>query len=173
MDDKQLSAMQKVVEALSGLDEADLRVVLGFIGMRYGGIKAPAFGASGGVLGGAAGVAANNGATPPDTYASFPDLYHAANPETESDKALVAGYWVQVCKGKDGFDSFTANSALKDMGYTVSNITRALDALMASDPKYVQQIKKSGQSRQARKVYKVTQAGLKRVAEMLNTPKDE
>jgi len=173
MDDKQLSAMQKVVEALSGLDEADLRVVLGFIGMRYGGVKAPAYSAAGGGSGmGAATLPINGGAAPGD-YASFPDLYHGANPETESDKALVAGYWIQVCQQKDGFESFAANSVLKDMGYTVSNITRAFDALMAQDPKYVMQIKKTGTSRQARKVYKLTQAGLKRVAEMLNAPKDE
>jgi hypothetical protein len=160
------------VEALKDLEEADLRVVLGFVGMRYGGIKVPA-GNGGASASDGKGTANGNGtATNGQTFSTFPDLYHAANPTTESDKALVAGYWVQVCQGKDGFDSFTANSALKDMGYTVSNITRALDALMASDPKYVQQIKKTGQSRQSRKVYKVTQAGLKRVAEMLNAPQD-
>lgn len=172
MDDKQLVAMQKVVEALGGLDEADLRVVLGFIGMRYGGIKVPPTSAGSGPND-AAGSANGNGATlTPGTFTAFHDLYHAANPETESEKALVAGYWVQVCQQNDGFDSFTANSALKGMGYTVSNITRALDALMAQEPKYVMQIKKTGTSRQARKVYKLTTAGLKRVAEMLNTPKD-
>ncbi|MBL8963700.1 MAG: hypothetical protein KF787_00600 [Phycisphaeraceae bacterium] len=171
MDDKQLVAMQKVVEALGGLDEADLRVVLGFIGMRYGGLKVPPTSAGSGPND--AGPANGNGATlTPGTFTAFHDLYHAANPETESEKALVAGYWVQVCQQNDGFDSFTANSALKGMGYTVSNITRALDALMAQEPKYVMQIKKTGTSRQARKVYKLTTAGLKRVAEMLNTPQD-
>lgn len=172
MEDKQLIAMQKVVSALSGLDEADLRVVLGFVGLRYGGVKVPAATVADGMSDGGGAVTGNGGTAAGAKYATFPDLYHAASPATESDKALVAGYWVQVCQNKDGFDSFTANSALKDMGYTVSNITRALDVLMASEPKYVQQIKKTGQSRQSRKVYKVTQAGTKRVAEMLNTPKE-
>lgn len=172
MDDKQLAAMQKVVEALGGLDEGDLRVVLGFIGMRYGAIKVPPSRA-GVVVADAAGTASGDGgAAMPGTFNAFHDLYHAANPATESEKALVAGYWVQVCQQNEGFESFTANSALKDMGYTVSNITRALDVLMAQEPKYVMQIKKTGTSRQARKVYKLTTAGLKRVAEMLNTPKD-
>lgn len=165
MDDKQIIAITKVVEALKGLEESDLRVVLGFIGMRYGGVvHGPATSMDESV----GGSGMDRAIATPGSFATFPDLYHAASPETESDKALVAGYWVQICQHKDGFDSFTANSALKDMGYTVSNITRALDSLMASDPKYVQQIKKSGQSRQARKVFKVTQAGIKRVAEMLN-----
>jgi DNA-binding MarR family transcriptional regulator len=79
---------------------------------------------------------------------------------------------VQVCQGNDGFDSYTANSALKQMGYTLSNITRALDILQAQDPKLVMQVRKTGSSRQARKVYKLTHAGLKRVAEMLNRTKD-
>lgn len=173
MDDKQITAMQKVVEALSGLDEADLRVVLGFVGMRYGGIKAPPPHMPGGNPQGGAPNNGNGGGPSAGTYNTFPDLYHAASPETESDKALVAGYWIQVCQQKDGFESFAANSVLKDMGYTISNITRAFDALMAQDPKYVMQIKKTGTSRQARKVYKLTQAGLKRVGEMLNTPKEE
>jgi DNA-binding PadR family transcriptional regulator len=56
------------------------------------------------------------------------------------------------------------------MGYTVSNITRAFDSLMLQDPKYVIQVKKSGTSRQARKLYKLTHAGVKRVGEMLNSP---
>ncbi|HRQ72936.1 MAG TPA: hypothetical protein PLU35_07905 [Phycisphaerales bacterium] len=172
MDDKQIVAITKVVDALKGLDEPDLRVVLGFIGMRYGTSK-PSVSQVG--SGASEAPPASNGSGvsgPGQTFTTFPDLYHAANPKTESEKALVAGYWVQVSQGKDGFDSYTANSALKDMGYTVSNITRALDALMASDPKFVQQIKKTGQSRQARKVYKVTQAGIMRVTEMLNSPGD-
>ena len=170
MDDKQINAMQAVVKALDGLEEADLRVVLGFIGMRYGGTKTPA--PLHGGMGGAH-ITNGNGATAGSgTYATFPDLYHAANPETEAEKALVAGYWVQVCQQNEGFDSFTANSALKDMGYTVSNITRALDFLMKQDPKYVMQVKKTGTSRQARKTYKLTQAGLKRMAEMLQTPQE-
>jgi len=174
MEDKQLIAIQRVVESLGGLDEDDLRVVLGFISLRYGGVKVPgpAATAAGGSFDERAAATGSDGTPAAATYATFPDLYHAASPATESDKALVAGYWVQVCQERDGFDSFTANSALKDMGYTVSNITRALDVLMASEPKYVQQIKKSGQSRQSRKVYKITQAGIKRVAEMLSTPKD-
>ncbi len=168
MDDKQINAMQAVVKALDELEQPDLRVVLGFIGMRYGGIKAPAP-----PLGGIGGAPAANGANPgTETYPTFPDLFPAANPETEADKALVAGYWVQVGQQKGQFESFAANSALKDMGYTVSNITRALDALMAQDPKYVMQVKKTGTSRQARKTYKLTQAGLKRVAEMLQAPQE-
>ncbi len=172
MDDKQLVAMQKVVEALGALDEADLRVVLGFIGMRYGSVNVPSSSADGGLTAASGSANGNAAATTAGMFGAFHDLYHAANPATESEKALVSGYWVQVCQQNDGFDSFTANSALKGMGYTVSNITRALDALMAQEPKYVMQIKKTGTSRQARKVYKLTTAGLKRVAEMLNTPKD-
>ncbi|MGH7179590.1 MAG: hypothetical protein ACREJC_19600, partial [Tepidisphaeraceae bacterium] len=161
MDDKQLNAMQKIVQAFDGLDETDLKVVLGFIAMRYGAAKLPAPQVPGRTATGVGAQDSTGAADPAEGYATFPDLYHAASPETESDKALVAGYWAQVCQQKDSFDSFSANSALKDMGYTVSNITRAFDFLMSQDPKYVMQVKKSGTSRQARKMFKLTQAGLK------------
>lgn len=164
MEDKQLNAMHKVVEALNPLDDGDLRIVLGFIQMRYGRIQPPKEG------GGSA--AQDSDSVPTSQFSTFPDLYHSADPGTEAEKALVAGYWVQVCQGNDGFDSYTANSALKQMGYTLSNITRALDILQAQDPKLVMQVRKTGSSRQARKVYKLTHAGLKRVAEMLNRTKD-
>lgn len=166
MEDKQIAAMQQVVNALNGLDESDLRVVLGFISMRYGPVQHSAVPRRS--LTEEFHETPNDWNEPVSAYESFPDLYHAANPETESDKALVAGYWIQVCQGKDSFDSYSANSALKDMGYSISNITRAFDSLMAVDPKYVQQIRKSGTTRQARKLYKLTQAGQRRISEMFN-----
>jgi hypothetical protein len=171
MEDKQLKAMQKVVEAFKDLDDAELKVILGWIGMRWGTVKPAPADLRG--LAGAGAAAGGNGLTVPvGTYATFPDLYHAADPATEADKALVAGYWIQVSEQKGEFDSYRANSSLKEMGYTVSNITRAFDELMAKDPKYVMQVKKTGTSKQARKTFKLTTAGIKRVAEMLQ-PRDE
>lgn len=163
MEDKQLSAIQKVVEALSSLEDADRCLVLGYINMRFSGASSPS------PLLAATPTPPQNSGAEQQEFKIFPDLYHAANPETESEKALIGGYWLQCCQGQDSFDSFTINSLLKGMGYSVSNITRAIDALMAQDPKPVMQLKKSGLSRQARKSFKLTTTGIKRVAEMLAT----
>jgi len=101
------------------------------------------------------------------SFSSFAELYDAAQPKSQSDKALVAGYWLQQSLGGDNFDSFSINKELKNLGEGVPNITSALDTLKGQKPALVLQLKKSGKSRQARKTYKVTVAGLKNVENML------
>jgi hypothetical protein len=100
-------------------------------------------------------------------FGSFAELCDAAQPKSQSDKALVAAYWLQQCQGADSFDSFSINKELKNLGEGVANITSALDTLKGQKPALVLQLKKSGKSRQARKTYKVTVAGLKSVENML------
>ena len=53
---------------------------------------------------------------------------------------------------------------LKDLGHRASNITDALSSAMKEKPALIIQVKKSGSARQARKLYKLTDAGVKWVA---------
>jgi len=173
MDDKQVAAIQAVVKALSDLEEEDLRVVLGFINLRYG-AAAPAHAAlprrgMGMPPGLGMGEAAAEHGQVAGQFGSFPELYHAAQPQTDSEKALVGGYWLQVSEGGESFDSLSVNQRLKDMGYPIGNITRAFDWLKSQKPQLVHQMKKGGSTRQARKLFKVTQAGIKRVEEMIQS----
>lgn len=101
-------------------------------------------------------------------YGAFAELHDAALPQTRSDKALVAGYWLQVCQGAESFDGFSANKELKNLGEGVTNITGAIDNLKGQKPALALQLKKSGKSRQARKTYKITVAGIKSVEAMIN-----
>jgi hypothetical protein len=103
----------------------------------------------------------------PSNFGSFAELYDASQPKTQSDKALVGGYWVQVCQGGESFDAFSINKELKNLGEGVLNITSALDSLKAQKPALALQMKKAGKSRQARKTYKVTVAGIKFVEAMI------
>lgn len=105
-------------------------------------------------------------------YASFADLFDAARPSSERDKALVAAYWMQVCENVGSFPSQTLNALLKDLGHRVGNITEALTALKNEKPALILQLKKSGTSRQARKTYKLSQEGAKRVAGMIDDAAD-
>ena len=109
---------------------------------------------------------------PPETeapkYASFAELFDAAGPQSEPDRALVAGYWLQVCQGAEGFDGFSANRELKHLGEGVSNITIAFDRLKNQKPALALQLKKSGKSQQARKTYKITVAGVRAAEAMAN-----
>jgi hypothetical protein len=100
-------------------------------------------------------------------FSTFAELFNAARPETHAHMALVAGYWLQVCQGAEYFNSFSANAELKHQGHRVDNITAAINALRAQKPALVIQLRKSGKSRQARKTYKVTPAGIQAVEEMI------
>lgn len=111
--------------------------------------------------------------TAESTYSTFADLF--ADVSSSSDKdvtniigALTAGYWLQVCQGQENFTSASANKELKDTGHSVKNITDAFGALQKKKPQLVVQVRKSGTSRQARKLYKLTTAGMNEVKEMLD-----
>jgi hypothetical protein len=117
--------------------------------------------------GGGAGAGAVRAPAGGHAYGDFADFFDAANPSTENDRALVAAYWIQVIQGEGSFMAFGANEALRNMGHEVSNITRSFDRLQAQQPALVRQLQKSGKSKQARKTYKLTTAGIKAVEEML------
>jgi hypothetical protein len=101
-------------------------------------------------------------------FKTFAELFDAADPQTAADKALVAGYWLQVCQGADNFDGQGANKELNHLGRKLGNVTNALSALNALRPSLAIQLAKSGSSRQARKTYKITVAGVEAVKAMLN-----
>jgi hypothetical protein len=102
-------------------------------------------------------------------FSTFAELFHAAAPDAEKEKALVAAYWIQQSSGVDQFASQQVNTELKNIGYGVTNITDALTQLISDKPNLVIQLAKSGSTKQARKTYKITDAGLRRVLEMLNS----
>jgi hypothetical protein len=96
-------------------------------------------------------------------YDDIGDFFDSANPQTESEKVLIVAYWVQVVEGAADFESFPVNQQLKNLGHPVSNITRALDTMIKQSPRLIIQTSKSGRAKQARKRYKITREGIKRV----------
>src|SRR5207249_6554270 len=111
-----------------------------------------------------AGVGNDNG-TPPQ-FASFGELYAAASPTSDVDRTLVAAYWRQYVDGAEEFGAQELNTILKNLGYKVANITSAFDALKNRKPAFVVQMRKAGSTRQARKTFKVTEAGKQAVEQM-------
>jgi hypothetical protein len=103
--------------------------------------------------------------------AELGELFAAADPQTEADRALVVGYWFQFVQGGADFASMSVNSSLKHLGHGVQNITRALDQLKRRKPQLVIQLRKSGTAKQARKKYKLTAAGRAAVEAMLGREK--
>ncbi len=98
--------------------------------------------------------------------ADLPEYFNHAQPRTSSEKALVVAAWLQAVQGSSDFDSGSVNRELKNLGHPSSNITRDFDDLIGRKPKMVVQTRKSGSSKQARKLYRVTHEGLVEVARM-------
>jgi hypothetical protein len=156
--DAEVSAMATLNAAFAELDDSARMRVLSWANQKFGS--------------GQASIRSAHGLPPDKTpadavFADLPALYAEARPTSEPQRALVAGYWFQVCKKQSDFDSQSLNTELKQMGHGVSNITRALDELIKHRPQLVIQIKKSGTSKQARKRYRVTGEGIKAVAKLV------
>jgi hypothetical protein len=104
----------------------------------------------------------------PADFDDFASLADACNAGTDSLRALVAGYWLQVLQGAQSFDAQSANNELKNLGHPSANITVALGTLIKQKPSLVLQLRKSGNTKQARKLYKVTEAGIRVVRAMIS-----
>ena len=154
----EITAMKAVAEALSGLDDDATGRVLQWAGGRIGvAISARTKGSEGREH-----KLEGNDASDRQ-FASLADLYGAAEPSTDADRALVSGYWYQFNESQEDFASQTINSGLKNLGHGVTNITKALETLKAQSPALVMQVRKAGSTQQARKKYKLTAAGKKAV----------
>jgi hypothetical protein len=165
--DPEVEAMGKLAGALDGLDTEQHARILRWAADRYGialiGRK-PSLGGDGN-----SGDGGGGGADPTE-HKELGDLFSAASPQTDEDRVLLVAYWLQELQEEKlpNFGSQPVNTELKHLGHGVENITRVFDALIATSPQQVIQTRKSGTSKQARKSYKVTKAGIKRIRELLD-----
>ena len=159
--DSELDAMTSVVGILNSLEEESRFRVLRYAIERFKLTESTRV----------AGTTVNEDSTSPKTQAeSFDDfatLFDAASPSSGSMRALVAGFWFQVCLGQTEFDGQSINGELKNLGHPSKNITSDLSSLMNQNPRLAMQIRKSGRSQQARKTYKLTLEGIRRVKSLL------
>lgn len=88
-------------------------------------------------------------------------------PTTMSDKALLGAYYLTRVRGESTVTSQAINSELKRNSLPISNITRAIEANMRPDRPLMVQERKMGSTKQARKQYRITQAGLDTVERKL------
>ena len=105
----------------------------------------------------------------PNSFETFAELLSAAAPSTEADKVLVGGYWFQVIKGQKELHSFRINKELRHTGHAIDKMAREFDRLIDKKPQLAIQLKKSGKTAQARRTYKLTDAGIARVKGMLTS----
>jgi hypothetical protein len=173
MSDPEIEAMGQVAAAIDNLaDDARARV-LRWAADRYGAQIAMAtpvrtsVGALGGVSDDKSPRAAEVRDAPEQSFEHFVDLFDAADPKTDVDKALTGAYWLQVVSKQDSWQSLRVNNLLKDMGHGVANVTSALRTAQERKPALVRQVHKSGRSPQAWKTYKLTTSGVSHVRRRL------
>lgn len=159
-EDPELEAMAKVLSSLTNLDSLAQARVLKWVSQKLN-LPPDTRPADQGPAGGAR--LTSDAAI---VFLDFADLFDATRPSTDAEKALVAGYWEQCGQGKADFGSQSLNDQLKRLGHPVGNITRALSALMNTRPALVQQLRKDGATKQARKTYRLTSAGQRKVEQM-------
>ncbi len=109
---------------------------------------------------------ADTGTYEEQAFDEIGDLFAKTQPRSDAERALVAGYWLQVEQGSSGFGTLEINRELKHLGHGVGNITRAFDALKRTKPQQVIQLRKAGSTKQARKTFKLTDAGVRVVEAM-------
>lgn len=161
----EIEAMKNIAEALGGLSEESIRRVLFWASDHFGvdfrdllsneKIKSEKM------------SKINSGQKIELLFENFANLYIAADPNTDAEKVLVAGYWFQEIKGHSEIEAYRINKELKNLGYRIGNMTRAFGILIDARPQLAVQLRKSGTSKQARKTYKITNAGKMKVEGML------
>jgi len=162
--DAELNALSTISSLLADLPEHSQSRIVAWISSRYG-----TRGTS--VLLSKPGDAAQ----PAESPRQFPDvatLFVAAKPTTGPEKALTIAFWLQECLRHEEWEGFAVNSELKHLGHGVKNITDALKALIEQRPQLAVQLRKSGKTKQARKRYKLTAEGIRKVRQIVSLGSD-
>jgi hypothetical protein len=175
MDDPEIVAMSAVVTALAGLEDEARGRVLRWASERYdvalvSGLTRPVSNGNDArrIDDSDDEVHADEIAADASPFEHFAEQFAKAQPATDSDKVLVAAYWLQAIKGDDKWQAAAVQKELKNLGHAVANVTVALTSNMRKKPQRILQLKKAGNAQQARKTYKVTHEGIVYVQGMLS-----
>ncbi|MFF7410942.1 hypothetical protein [Streptomyces lydicus] len=172
MSDPEIQAMTALASALQNLEEDAQGRVLRWAAERFGvtlGVRVPKGGISGSheIVAPLDAVSDEEISAESPKFEHFAELFHAANPKTDVDRALVAGYWFQAVLENPSFQAAQLNQELRHLGHALKNVTDSLDSNQSKKPARVIQLRKSGSARQARKTYKLTHEGLVYVQGMI------
>lgn len=165
MPDAEIEAMGTVAEALGNLNEDERGRVVRWAAERYGVVFAKPRGKPDEVDeddDDEDDANEHDGGTDVSRdYEHFAELYDAADPSTDAERVLIAAYWTQFLQGKSPYGSLELNKVLKDLGHGVGTINKAMSTNIKKRPALILQVSRSGSSQQARKKYKLTDAGKK------------
>jgi hypothetical protein len=153
-------AMRTISKALSELDDVTILRVLRWACERYG---------SENVTGNMVEHVQDQSADQ-EADLTIGELFARIGPVTESDKVLAMAYVLKTLHGQDEVTAQAINRELAHLGHRIANITRAFDKLKATKPQLMIQTRKSGSSQQARKTFRLTEAGIHAARSMEGVP---
>lgn len=172
--DKEIEAMQAAYSALSDLSDEERSRVLSWVTSKFAitspvpASKMTTEASSTRYQSSSSGEGAKADPSIVDgEFKDVADLYSACAPSNNADKVLVVGYWHQVIGGDETLSSAKVNKDLRHLGHGVKRMNDAFTSLMSAKPQLAIQTRKSGNAKQARKTYKITREGIKRVEKMI------
>ena len=103
------------------------------------------------------------------TYDTFAEMLDATGADKETERFLVAAYWLQVVGNEVTWKSFEINKLLKDTGNQIESISNPVRALSKAKPALIVQVSKNSTSKgKGSKTLKLTTEGIKKIEAMLS-----
>jgi hypothetical protein len=163
--DPELAAMQKIADLLTDLDTEARQRVISWAADKFS-LSLPRNQSFASPI---IDLADKEPAGQKGAFKDFAEFFHALDPKDYGERALAAAFWLSLENDGEAFGAQAANNLLKNTGYQVANITDSLSQNIREKPALVIQIKKSGSSRQARKLYKITDAGRRKIKSLIGS----
>lgn len=169
MEFHDVKALEAVLKALHGLEAAEQERVLRWAAEKLelgSPIRQRQIGPPGGDPAAVAGASL-------DQFESLGDAWGAAQVSSDPERALFVAAFLTKKSGQTELTGQEINRHLKDLGHRIGSINKAVGALQGRRPQLMVQTKKSGNTRQARKNYKVTAAGFAAAEKLLRHAEGE
>lgn len=165
--DPELDAMAAIKAALDPLDPDTRGHVLRWASQRFD-VELPSRDSdTGGSSGSGDGKSCSDSGNKASDYQEVADLVSASGAQTDDERVLVVSYWFQVTKGNADVSSQPVNTELKNLGHGLKRVNDVFARLVGTKPQVMVQVRKGGKTAQARKVHKLTKAGIERVEAMV------
>ncbi|MGA2557312.1 MAG: hypothetical protein ABSG04_13665 [Verrucomicrobiota bacterium] len=102
----------------------------------------------------------------------FAVAFSKANPKTEDHKVLFAAWFLFGRIETQEFRGIQVSKRLTQTGHGVNSVSVCLGRLKHLKPALIVQVRSTGNKRQSRKIYRLTDEGVKTARQMLESPSE-
>jgi hypothetical protein len=105
------------------------------------------------------------------TDEGFAEAFSKANPQTEDKKVLFTAWFLFGRKKPQDFKGLQITKRLQQTGHGVNSVSVCLGRLKQLKPSLVVQMGSTGNKKQSRKIYRLTEEGIRAAQQMQESPK--